>query len=329
MLLHLARTPPPRAEQRIIYVFAPPFPLPAACSLWMPSPSLGSWCSSSRPCSALPSWTIRRLGPRKQIMARRKCSNASPWVGARWCRVQVRAPSAGSGQVLTGGEGGGVKGRGLGRVKGRLRLPLGEKGGGEGKGTRKSQGTIVAATARMQCWTDCNSFCFCNTAWQYPDLVFPSTPPNPFITHSHPHQPSPAGKAVKFIGKLGMKVARNLGEGSRQDSARGGATMASSNYQTFNEEDEPLGLEVGSVGGGELQASQQRQSTSGRITAVLATLSNRVCVAYKRGRLEQYSSSGRQLWVKELGVGVRAMEAVGQRVWVGLVNGGIAIFNQG
>ncbi|GAB4822767.1 hypothetical protein N2152v2_009813 [Parachlorella kessleri] len=123
-----------------------------------------------------------------------------------------------------------------------------------------------------------------------------------------------AGKAMRFIGKFGTKVARNLG-GAERDSV----VSKSGNYSTV------LDAEQSAAGGSMNKSQSFSEDRFGRICAVITTHDNHVWVGYNKGRLDKFTAAGRLVWSKEFSGCLATMCSVGQHVWVGFANGMLSI----
>lgn len=86
-----------------------------------------------------------------------------------------------------------------------------------------------------------------------------------------------AGKAAKYIGKLGGKLARNFGSNEPRP-------VSFSAHRTPDEE----GVPVGSGGG--------QKGT--HLRALVAAHDGSVWVAFKAGRIERYRFNAKLLWSK-------------------------------
>ncbi|KAK9805177.1 hypothetical protein WJX72_003678 [[Myrmecia] bisecta] len=114
-----------------------------------------------------------------------------------------------------------------------------------------------------------------------------------------------AGKAAKFIGKLGQRIARNLYT-DLEPGTRAGQIAASK-----PDRDEP---------------TEHAHEKMGHLTALIAGLDGHVWVAFKKGRVERYNAYGKLLWSKEMSAGVSSMCAVGSSIWAGLVDGRLKVW---
>lgn len=152
-----------------------------------------------------------------------------------------------------------------------------------------------------------------------------------------------AGKAVKFMSKLGQKLAQNIQGGGKEkekDRSVSGSTRSSGAANTSGDYYSQSGMIQQQVQQGGYQAGGVSVDdppsagteapipgvpNAGTIQSIVATLDNKVWVVYKRGRIEQYSSAGQLLGVKDLGNKIQVAAAVGRRVWVAFTNGWLSI----
>ncbi|KAL3132931.1 hypothetical protein ABBQ38_006845 [Trebouxia sp. C0009 RCD-2024] len=109
-----------------------------------------------------------------------------------------------------------------------------------------------------------------------------------------------AGKAAKYIGKLGGKLARNFASSDPKP-----VSFSTSRAP----DDEGAGVSKGH-----------------HLRALVAAHDGSVWVAFKSGRLERYKFNARLLWCKETGTGIASMASIGLNIWVGLADGRVRVY---
>ncbi|KAK9832480.1 hypothetical protein WJX81_000147 [Elliptochloris bilobata] len=120
-----------------------------------------------------------------------------------------------------------------------------------------------------------------------------------------------AGKAAKFLGKLGQKLARNV-YNEAGEIAQGHLRNAVEFREGDVEEERPR--------------TQNAGEKPGALTSIASSPDGRVWAGFKHGRLEVYTSVGRLFWKKDCGVRVSSLMAVGARMWAGLHDGRIRVW---
>jgi hypothetical protein len=143
---------------------------------------------------------------------------------------------------------------------------------------------------------------------------------------------------MKFIGKVGKKIQE------RRAEAEGGLPPAGSSGSFSYSSQVPLwdGPPVSAsacpagtpaagasfVGPVNSMDAGDKQRLYGNLKALVVAGDGGVWVAFKKGLLEKYSSTGRLLWhCTDFGLGISALVAQGDQVWVGGVDGRIRAFS--
>ncbi|KAL0054630.1 hypothetical protein WJX82_000216 [Trebouxia sp. C0006] len=110
-----------------------------------------------------------------------------------------------------------------------------------------------------------------------------------------------AGKAAKYIGKLGFKLARNFGS------------------------DDPKPLSSGRTIEEDMSSGNEGKKAH-HLRALVAGHDGSVWVVFKAGRIERFRFNAKLLWSKETGLGIASMAAVGPNIWVGLTDGRVRVY---
>jgi phosphatidylinositol-bisphosphatase len=140
---------------------------------------------------------------------------------------------------------------------------------------------------------------------------------------------------MKFIGKVGKKIQERRAEAEGGLPPAGSGGSYTSQVPLWDAGSAPASAcpagtaaagasFVGPVNG---MDAGDKQRLYGNLKALVVGSDGGVWVAYKKGLLEKYSSNGRLLWHStDFGLGISALEAHGDQVWVGGVDGRIRAF---
>lgn len=132
-----------------------------------------------------------------------------------------------------------------------------------------------------------------------------------------------AGKAVKFMGKLGMRLA---GIGGSSVSS-----TAAERYPPPSQHSAPslsIDTDEATLGDGALPGSITGTSTGkvgGDVVALVASPQNVMWVGYREGRVERYSAAGQYLGACDVAGRIQTMARVGLHMWVGMTNGVLCV----
>ena len=91
------------------------------------------------------------------------------------------------------------------------------------------------------------------------------------------------GKAAKFLGKWGQKLARGIYADADASSSRGSSLRDGA---------------LGANDAGALAEDSRGDNRSGMLAVLIGCLAECIAAGFKHGRLECYTPSGRLLWKK-------------------------------